>query len=241
MGVIYKNLGFLGFPLYEVGSDGSVVSLKWRNSKERKELKPSKTKNGYLSVYLSDGKNHYVHRLVAMAFIPNPLNFPIINHKDENKQNNNVSNLEWCTVRYNRNYGGANERTSNAIRNHKKISTPIRQYSRKGDFIKEYPSIMEAHRQSGLYYQNIVKCCNHDKQYAHCGGYIWRFKNDETPIEPLQMIVQTEKDGNIVGEYETIKEAAKATGISNISISQCLNGRSKSAGGFIWKRSQSYT
>ena len=56
-----------------------------------------------------------VHRLVATAFVPNPDNLPIVNHKDENKQNNNADNLEWCTVQYNNAYGTRKERQASKI------------------------------------------------------------------------------------------------------------------------------
>lgn len=96
--------------LYEVSDCGQV-----RNVKRCSLLKNLKTNCGYYQVYLyKDGvrKGLKVHRLVAEAFIPNPLSLPQVNHKDEVKTNNNVDNLEWCTVKYNVNYGC---RTDNAI------------------------------------------------------------------------------------------------------------------------------
>ena len=74
--------------------------------------------NGYLVVCFNRNgvkKNLRVHRLVAQAFIPNPLNYPIVNHKDECKTNNAVDNLEWCDVKYNDNYGTRNERLSQKL------------------------------------------------------------------------------------------------------------------------------
>lgn len=90
--------------LYEVSDFGSVRSL----FRYKKQLKPSKQSNGYLSVDLFKEKRRkhcLIHRLVAMAFIPNPENLPQINHKDENRTNNTVENLEWCSAKYNMNYG----------------------------------------------------------------------------------------------------------------------------------------
>lgn len=99
--------------LYKIGKDGSVFNAK-RHCKLRQQIY-----NGYCYVSLS--KNHHaklfrVHRLVAMAYLPNPDNLPQVNHKDENKMNNNVDNLEWCSAAYNTNYGGA---ISKRIRNRK--------------------------------------------------------------------------------------------------------------------------
>ena len=97
--------------LYEVSSYGRVKSLKRYKSnnggipliKER-ILKPYNDKKGYLNVRLRN-KNFKVHRLVAQAFIPNPNNLPQVNHKNEDKSDNRVDNLEWCTAKYNNTYG----------------------------------------------------------------------------------------------------------------------------------------
>ena len=116
---------------YQVSNFGRVKSLAkrvWNGQnwwiQPEKILKPQVCRNGYLEVSLSDGhsnqKKHLIHRLVAAAFIPNPNNFPVVNHKDENRQNNNVENLEWCTTMYNTHYG-----------NHLKKLTKIR---RKPEF-----------------------------------------------------------------------------------------------------------
>ena len=103
---------------YEVSNYGNVRSVdrmvKCLNGFEKRKgkvLKQSKNSSGYYVVNLSR-KSKLVHRLVAEAFIPNPNNLPIINHKDENPSNNNVDNLEWCTYRYNNMYGdGSVKRT----------------------------------------------------------------------------------------------------------------------------------
>ena len=105
--------------LYEVSSYGRVKSLERYKSnnggiqliKER-ILKPNNTKKGYLTVQIRN-KKFKVHRLVALTFIPNPENLPQVNHKDEDKTNNNVDNLEWCDAKYNSNYGTSIERMIN--------------------------------------------------------------------------------------------------------------------------------
>ena len=90
-----------------------------------------------------------VHRLVAMAFIPNPHNLPCINHKDENPCNNHVDNLEWCTYKYNSNYGNCKEKIKQALRG-KNGGKAIIQYSLNNEFIAEYPSLGEAARITGF-------------------------------------------------------------------------------------------
>lgn len=124
LGEEWKDIkGYEG--LYQVSNLGRVRSLS-RYVKHRtiyilkgKLLKQRTRGKGYLAVTLcknSKLKHYYVHRLVAEAFIPNPNNLPQVNHKDENKSNNCVDNLEWCDDKYNTNYGTRNERHSMAIK-----------------------------------------------------------------------------------------------------------------------------
>ena len=127
---IWKDIkGYEGY--YQISSLGRVKSLN-RTKKhsynsiallKEKYLKPQSA-NGYKFVRLCKGNNvkmKIVHRLVAEAFIPNPNNYKEINHKDENKSNNNISNLEWCTHKYNINYGTRNERVSKTEKNTKRL------------------------------------------------------------------------------------------------------------------------
>lgn len=107
-GEIWKDIeGYEG--MYQVSNMGRVKSLTrkvWNYTKPGRILKPGAKENGYLHVGLSNGlnveKHAHVHRLVAKAFIPNPNNYPEVNHKNMNKADNRVENLEWCTPRYNK-------------------------------------------------------------------------------------------------------------------------------------------
>ena len=114
---VWKDVvGYEG--LYKVSNKGHVYSVERKNSRGIKcggRILKQTISSGYLKLFLYKNgmrKNKYVHRLVAKAFIPNPNNYLEINHKDEDKTNNYVENLEWCTSKYNSNYGTRNERAS---------------------------------------------------------------------------------------------------------------------------------
>lgn len=105
---------------YAVTSCGKVWSYK-----SKKFLKPRKDSSGYYQVSLwkdGKGKNYLLHRLVAEAYLPNPEGLPQINHKNENKADNCLNNLEWCTCKYNINYGTRNKRASQTKREKKKCA-----------------------------------------------------------------------------------------------------------------------
>lgn len=158
--------------IYEVSDLGRVRSLKFGKSKI---LIPGKTGCGYLFVILckdSKGKCMTVHRLVASAFIPNPLNLPQVNHIDENKLNNNVTNLEWCTASYNNNYGTRIRRLAEAIA--KALSKPVQQLDKAtGELLATFPSTVEAERITGIARSSICKCCLRKRKSA--GGFIWKY------------------------------------------------------------------
>lgn len=160
--------------LYEVSDTGLVRSLKFG---KKRILSPGKQRDGYLAVGLhKDGihKNLLVHRLVANAFIPNPQNLETVNHKDEDKTNNNVSNLEWMSRTDNLNYGTRNKRLAEARVNNPKLSKQIQQLDKKtGKLLATFPSIIEAERVTGINDGNICSCLK--GRYKSAGGYRWRY------------------------------------------------------------------
>lgn len=170
--------------LYEISNTGIVKSIgrKYRWNDNVYSLKePSfpilrSNRTGHLTVSLSkDGKRRcfLVHRLVASAFIPNPNGFPIINHIDENPANNRFDNLEWCTRKYNCNYGNARRHNSENHINNVNLSAPV-VCLKNGRVIAEFPSMWEAQRKTGAMQQNIMKCCQEKRHTA--GGYCWQYK-----------------------------------------------------------------
>lgn len=171
--------------LYQVSNLGRVKSLdryvRSKNNsialKKGKLLKTHTDKDGYLSIclYRTKCKKFQVHRLVAEAFIPNPYNLPQINHKNELKDDNRADNLEYCDCCYNINYGTRNERTGQKLRNNPKRSLPIVQIDIKTNIlVAEFPSVMEAERQTGFKEQAIRNCCKGKTKSSY--GYKWKYK-----------------------------------------------------------------
>jgi hypothetical protein len=160
--------------LYQVSDKGNVKSQYWGG----KILKPKTDKDGYKMIYLSKyGKKSIkkVHRIVATTFIDNPKNLPQVNHKDENKANNDVNNLEWCTQQYNLRYGTARERQVEhtdykklAMKNRKEII----QLDKSGNVIRTWKGINEAAMTLGLTRRNISACLHGWSKSA--GGYAWK-------------------------------------------------------------------
>lgn len=156
--------------LYEVSNLGRVKSLY-----KACILKPQKKRNGYFQVNLYKNgtmKSRAVHRLVATAFIPNPLGKPQVNHRDEDKQNNAVDNLEWVYARTNLNYGSRNGKAGKTIS--QKPHRHILQYSLTGELVAEYESSAAAMRKTGVWNTHIIQCCK--GKVLTAGGYRWKYK-----------------------------------------------------------------
>lgn len=164
---------------YQISSYGRVKSLKF--SKE-KYLKPKQNRGGYLEVLLyknNKGKLYRIHRLVAEAFIQNTYNYPEVNHKDGDKLNNCVSNLEWCT------------RSKN---------------------------------QKHACVTSLAGSISKVKDRARINGK-----------QACKRIIQETVDGEVIRVWDSQTSAAIELNLTRTSISNCLNNRTKTAGGYSWK------
>lgn len=180
--------------LYEVSNLGRVKSLDYNHTKQEKILRQVKMKNGYLYVNLYKNtkmKLCRIHKLVANAFLENPNGYTCVNHKDEDKTNNCVDNLEWCNQKYNVNFGtGIKRRVTNtdykartnkidykAIsekqKNDPNKSKTVYQYDKQGNLIKIWESANECKR-NGFNQGHISACCRGELKSHR--GYIWSYK-----------------------------------------------------------------
>lgn len=161
-----------GFENYEVSNLGNVASLSYRHTGKRELLSLKTEKDGYKKVLLyKEGKRKMftVHRLVAEAFLPRVDGLDFVNHKDENKSNNAVDNLEWCDKAYNNNYGERKEKVFSKLRR------PIIGVSEDGSEV-QFPSVNEAGRRLGKSPGNISSALNGKIKTAY--KYRWRWAND---------------------------------------------------------------
>lgn len=205
---IWKEIeGYEG--IYQVSNTGYIRRIadkdSWGRKRTPKTLNPRVDKKGYLHVALSKNgirREYKVHRIVAEAFIPNPKKFPQVNHKDENKINNAVNNLEWCNNKYNCNYGTKVERFKRNMdwkkkvqntdykriaKNRKKIDykalaeqnapkrkKPVIQMDMEGNELREFASAKDVKVLLGFDNSDIGRCCR--GKLKSVGGYKWKFK-----------------------------------------------------------------
>lgn len=170
---LWKDIdGYEG--LYQVSNLGNVRSLKWRRTKTIKNLCLKRHNKGYLQVGLTKdnvSKMYLVHRLVAQAFMENPNNYECINHKDENKQNNIVENLEWCTKAYNNQY--SRKKHCFSKRRGKEISKNILQLDLENRVIKIWENSRTIFLETGMKQWSISECCRGNRNQAY--GYKWQY------------------------------------------------------------------
>lgn len=170
----WKQIKIEYFTKYEISNNGIVRNIN------TKYIYKQYNRNGYSAINLysdiAKNQNFSIHRLVAQTFIENPNNYEIVNHKDGNKLNNNVENLEWCTCKQNTNHALDNK----LIKLHVK---KVNQYSYDGSkLIKTYNSIRDAEKETGISNKQISKVCRNKMPTAH--GFVWKYVDE---IETIQI------------------------------------------------------
>lgn len=247
--------------LYEVSSLGRVRSLDRIQynpvAATHQTLHPGHIMNGvvshvgYRKVALRDingkRKNCSVHRLVAMAFIPNPNNLPFINHKNYNKLDNRVENLEWCTPSYNTHYGRADRIRQENQPNRKDVA----QYTIKGEYIAIYKTIHSASKKVGTIRQHVRDCAN-GKRYS-AGGFRWVYVESEEEAKRIILplltikqragraggvpIEQLTKDGEHVAFYKSCLDAERKSNreFKNDNIRLAIKHPNRTAYGYRWR------
>lgn len=153
--------------LYDITKDGKCINKATGETK-----KTFISNSGYERVSLwNKGKEHKfsIHKLVAIKYLDNPNNYQIINHKDGNKLNNNVDNLEWCNL---------SENVKHAYKNNliKPKTRKILQFSKDMKLIKKWESIIDVEKELKINHANIITVCNQNTNRKCAGGYIWRYE-----------------------------------------------------------------
>lgn len=162
--------------VYEVSNLGRVRTFQPKENNII--LKPYVMPNGYEQVCLYSKKTRikcYIHRLVAIAFIDNPHNLPQVNHKDENKQNNHVENLEWVTAKQNLEHGTRKEKQKETFRRNGKLLKSVCCFHLNGELFKTFQSCKEAAKYTGANASAISQCCKGNKRYKTAGGFVWEY------------------------------------------------------------------
>lgn len=228
-GEVWKDIpGFEG--CYRISNCGRVKSIS-RMRQNSHQVIPSRilkygdNGHGYIIVNLyknNIGHMKYVHRLVAIAFLPNPLNLPEVNHKDEDKFNNKLENLEWCTGLYNTNYGTGLSRAKRT-REDNGWCRSIDMYDIEGHLLKTYKHGLDTER-DGLSRRAVYNVCvGRTKSYKGC---VFRFSGepfsyreyDKQSIGKKKKVVKTNLNGNVVCVYSSIKEAQSQNGMKRNTL-----------------------
>lgn len=228
---------------YLISSHGRVMSIGTYNTCKKGELIKLHKKhgrNGYMQARFYDNgraKTFEIHLLVAKAFIPNPENLPMVNHIDEDKVNNHVENLEWCTPQYNVRYSNAKA---------------VDVYTKDGVYIETLNTLTDAAAKYNIHSANISRCCK--SQYGTCAGYQFRYCGEPFQKKPISEKQKRRKEryghdsnesryvalyeytigGTFVTAWPNSQEAARAYGIAGSAIRKCGRGEVSTIGGKIF-------
>lgn len=229
---------------YMVSNTGKVWS-KCTNTIRKTDFNP----DGYEVIMLSrNGRMHgtFVHRLVALAFLPNPNDYPVVNHKDENRSNNHVENLEWCSYYYNATYNNAHKKRA------KNLSKDVYQYNKDGQLVGIYPNTRAAAKVIGAQPGNVSTSCKYEKGTVK--GYIFSYR-ELSEVDVLERyehqcklgcseknhpaiskkVAQYDSNLNLVATFPSANEAHRQLGYALSGITSTCRGEHKTCHGFIFK------
>ena len=236
--------------MYAISNYGNVYS-----NRSHRQIGGGYTQDGYnyVALYSNSHKrtNVFVHRLVAQYFIPNPNNYPIVNHKDEDKKNNIVSNLEWCDYQYNCTYNDAHKKRGDAL------GKVVYCYLKNNASPIIYKSAQEASRKTQISNGLINKCCNNQAPATH--NLVWSY----TPLsqeEVLEKFLQYDSNlaksssigeyikktkskavgcydlnGALICQYPSVRQAGRELNISEGLIGRVCRGEAKQTHGLIFR------
>lgn len=230
---IYINGEVTNYEISNFGRCRNITRLHWKTKGVLAVKQNRKTKYCQYGITLN-GKSYYkyIHRLVAEAFIQGD-NHLEVNHKDGNKSNNEVNNLEWVTKHQNMRHCFDNGLSS--------VAKPVKQYDLKGNYVADYISASEASRQLGITQGNISAALLGNYNYA-C-GFQWRYANNTTPVRDISNevtllnipVVQLSMDGEYIKTFDKVTLAYKEINKrDNGIISQVCKGNRNSFAGFKW-------
>lgn len=228
---------------YIVSSHGRVMGIGTYNTCKKEELIKLHKKhgrNGYVQARFYDNgraKTFEIHLLVAKAFIPNPDNLPMVNHIDEDKTNNHVENLEWCTNQYNVRYSSAKA---------------VDVYTKDGEFIETLEAIADAAAKYNTEVSNISACCK--RKYGTCAGYQFRYHGEPFAAKPpvtsrttrrrhfgvkpreayFVSIDEYKTDGSFVKTWPNVSSASREYNLPTTNISKCCKGQINTISGHIF-------
>lgn len=215
---------------YQISEDGKLF-----NTKTGKYPKGYINKMGYLVYYFSFNgvkRELYAHRMVAQTFIPNPENKECVNHKDGNKLNNNINNLEWVTKAENNRH--ARDTGLNPL--YKKVYC----YDKNKNLIAIYDSLRSASQLTGFSENTIANCASAKNKTLAC-GYYWNYVEDnsfETYVaknSQKKPVSKYSMDNIFLESYESLTQAGQMNHLPAVRISDCAHGKIQSYAGYIWK------
>lgn len=231
---------------YLISSHGRVMGIGTYNTCKKGELLKLHKKhgrNGYIQARFYDrgrAKTIEIHSLVAKAFIPNPNNLPMVNHINEDKTDNNVENLEWCTLKYNIRYSDAK---------------PVDVYTKDGLFIESLETIVDTSNKYNVSKTAISRCCRSKDGITR--GYQFRYKGHPFIPKPIKVPTIRKKkihhglkpksayyiavdeysiDGVLIKTWPSISSIVKEYGIPSTNISKCCKGNIKTINGHVFVR-----